>query len=175
MADHRGTVVLSVNELCLTYGTMTIFDNASLTIHENDRVGIVGRNGAGKSTLLKIIAEVEAPASGDISKKKNLRISYLPQEFELDEEATVKQNILKGAADILAMIEEYESLDPSSGKAAQLEQKISHLDGWNLEQEAKVLMQSIGTPSADQKAGELSGGEKDVLRCARLSSQDQSF
>ena len=53
----------------------------------------------------------------------------LSQEFELDEEATVQQNILNGAADILATIEEYESLDPASGKAAQLEQQISHLDG----------------------------------------------
>ena len=174
MADDRGTVVLSVNELCLTYGMMTIFDNASLTIHENDRVGIVGRNGAGKSTLLKIIAEVEAPSSGDISKKKNLRISYLPQDFELDEDASVQQNILNGTADILAMIEEYESLDPASGKAAQLEQQITHLDGWNLEQEAKVLMQSIGTPSADQKAGELSGGEKRrVAMCKALISRPE--
>ncbi|MCH2209477.1 MAG: ATP-binding cassette domain-containing protein [Lentisphaerales bacterium] len=153
---------------------MTIFDNASLTIHENDRVGIVGRNGAGKSTLLKIIAEVEAPSSGDISKKKNLRISYLPQDFELDEDASVQQNILNGTADILAMIEEYESLDPASGKAAQLEQQITHLDGWNLEQEAKVLMQSIGTPSADQKAGELSGGEKRrVAMCKALISRPE--
>ena len=174
MADDRGAVVLSANDLCLTYGTITIFDDASLTIHENDRVGIVGKNGAGKSTLLKIIADVELPASGDISKKKKLRISYLPQEFELDDNASVQENILNGAADILDMIKEYESLDPSSGKAAQLEQQISHLDSWNLEQEAKVLMQSIDTPDADQKAGNLSGGEKRrVAMCKALISRPE--
>lgn len=174
MADDRGPVVLSVNELCISYGTTDIFDNASLTIHENDRVGIVGRNGAGKSTLLKIIAEVEAPASGSISKKKNLRISYLPQDFELDNKATVLANILSGAADILAMIDEYESLDPSSAKAAHLEQEITHLEGWTLEQEAAALMDSIGAPGADKIAGDLSGGEKRrVAMCKALLSRPE--
>jgi ABC transport system ATP-binding/permease protein len=174
MADDRGSVVLSVNDLCLTYGTTDIFDKASLTIHDNDRVGIVGRNGAGKSTLLKIIADVEAPASGSVSKKKNLRISYLPQEFELDNDKSVLQNVLSGASDILQLIEEYESLDPSSAKAAHLEQEITHLDGWTLDQEAEVLMHSIGAPATDRIAGDLSGGEKRrVAMCKALISRPE--
>ena len=149
MADDRGTVVLSANDLCLTYGTITIFDNASLTIHENDRVGIVGKNGAGKSTLLKIIADVESPASGDISKKKKTSHKLSSSEFELDENATVQENILNGAADILDMITEYESLDPASGKPHNLSNRfhILMVGIWNRKPRFSCTQSVLREPS----------------------------
>ena len=174
MADDRGTAVLSANNLSLSYGTLTILDDTALTVHENDRVGIVGRNGAGKSTLLKIIAGDEAPSSGTVSKKKNLRVSYLPQHFALDDEKSVIENILDGASYVLDLVKKYEELDPQSSGAARLQEEITHLNGWDVEQQAKVLMQSLNTPPAENKAGDLSGGEKRrVAMCKALISEPE--
>ena len=172
MSEDRGTVVVSARELNLSYGTLTLLSDASLTIHEYDRIGLVGRNGAGKSTLLKVISNIESPSSGEIATKKNLQIGYLPQDFELDDKMTVLENIMSGASHILDLIKDYESLAPDSARAAHLEQEITHREGWDLEQQAKVLMQSLNTPPADSVTGPLSGGEKRrVAMCKTLMSK----
>ncbi len=160
MADDRGTTVLSATSLNLSFGTIDILREANLTIHENDRIGLVGRNGAGKSTLLKVLAQIDKPTSGTISVKKNLQIGYLPQNFELDDSKSVIDNIMDGATHILKLITEYEKLSPMAPKAAILEEEISFRDGWNLEQRAKTLMQNLNTPPADKITGNHSGGEK---------------
>ena len=172
MSEDRGTVVVSARELNLSIGTLNLLSDASLTIHEQDRIGLVGRNGAGKSTLLKVISGIEAPSSGEIASKKNLQIGYLPQDFELDSEKTVLQNIMDGAGHILKLIKEYESLPPASSRASQLEEEISHRQGWDLEHRAEVLMQSLNTPPKDAITGPLSGGEKRrIAMCKTLISE----
>ena len=172
MSEDRGSVVVSARELNLSIGTLNLLSDASLTIHEYDRIGLVGRNGAGKSTLLKVIANIESPSSGEVATKKNLQIGYLPQDFELDDEKTVIENIMAGASHILKLIADYESLAPDSARASHLEQEITYRDGWDLEQQAKVLMQSLNTPPAEALTGKLSGGEKRrVAMCKTLISQ----
>ena len=73
------------------------------------KIGLVGRNGCGKSSLLKILAQESSADSGDCSRRKGLRVGYLPQAFELNETLSVRDNILEGASDVLAWIREYES------------------------------------------------------------------
>lgn len=172
MADDRGTAVLSANNLNLTFGTINILNDASLTIHENDRIGLVGRNGSGKTTLLKVLAQIDLPSSGTVSTRKNLQVGYLPQNFELDSEKTVLENIMAGAGHILSLIKEYESMPPDSNRAAELQEEITYRDGWDLEQQAKVLMESLNTPPANQITGPLSGGEKRrIAMCKTLISK----
>ena len=172
MSEDRGTVAVSARELNLSIGTLNLLSDASLTIHEQDRIGLVGRNGAGKSTLLKVISGIESPSSGEIAYKKNLQIGYLPQDFELDSDKTVLENIMAGAEYILKLIKEYESLPPESTRAAQLEEEISHRQGWDLEHRAEVLMQSLNTPPKQAKTGPLSGGEKRrIAMCKTLISE----
>ena len=96
--------IASASELCVSYSSQTVLDGATLAIHRNERIGLVGRNGCGKSTFLKIIAQVEVPDSGEYSVKRNLRVGYLPQEFELDESANVLDACLHGAQEIIDMI-----------------------------------------------------------------------
>ena len=76
-------------ELEVHYGEQIILDKASLSVHEGDRIGLVGRNGAGKSTFLKVISNVMPADSGDVARRKDLVIGFLSQEFTLDESKNV--------------------------------------------------------------------------------------
>ena len=76
-------ILLQGNNIARTFGADILFENINFTIQDNSRVSLVGRNGAGKSTLLKIIAGVESASRGEVSKTKNLSMSYLAQEQAL--------------------------------------------------------------------------------------------
>ena len=121
--------IASASELCVSYSSQTVLDGATLAIHENERIGLVGRNGCGKSTFLKIIAQLDVPDSGEYSVKRGLRVGYLPQDFELDEDANVMDAVLTGAQDVMDMITEYDNNPADSIKAAELMDLISHRDG----------------------------------------------
>ena len=95
MAVNITPVILSALELKVHFGEQIILDKASLSVHEGDRIGLVGRNGAGKSTFLKIISGLLNADSGEIAKKKDLIIGFLYQEFTLDENKNVYDTILK--------------------------------------------------------------------------------
>lgn len=84
---------IGIHSLAKTYGTQTLFQALSFTIHEGDRIGLIGPNGAGKSTLLKILAGIESPNSGSLSKKKDLRIGYASQAPEFPS-VTVKEVLI---------------------------------------------------------------------------------
>src|SRR5664280_14686 len=99
--DKVTPVILTAKELEVHFGEQIILDKASLSVHEDDRIGLVGRNGAGKSTFLKIISGIIPPDSGEVAKKKDLVIGFLSQEFTLDESRTVYENILTGAERII--------------------------------------------------------------------------
>jgi len=166
--------IASASELYVSYSSHTILNGATLAIHENERIGLVGRNGCGKSTLLKIIAQVEQPDSGEYSVKRDLRIGYLPQEFELDENATVLDAVLSGAQDVIDMISEYENTPAQSNKSAELMDIISHLDGWNLESRAQSLLTNLHAQENNRIISTLSGGEKRrVALCRALLRQPE--
>ena len=165
-------VILTAMDLEVHYGEQVILDKASLSVHEGDRIGLVGRNGAGKSTFLKIISGIQQPDSGDIAQRKDLQIGFLSQEFTLNATKNVHGNILDGANNILALISEYETLPYDSPKRDILEQVIAKVDGWNLEKRIEQIIKSLGAPEAERDILTLSGGEKRrVALCRALISQ----
>ncbi len=89
MDNNINTVILTAMDLEVHYGQQIILNKASLSIHEGDRIGLVGRNGAGKSTFLKIISSLMEPDSGEVAKKKDLVFGLLTQEFTLDDSKNV--------------------------------------------------------------------------------------
>ena len=153
-------VILTAKELEVHYGEQIILDKASLSVHEGDRIGLVGRNGAGKSTFLKIISGILPPDSGDVAKRKDLVISFLSQEFTLMEGKTVYENVLDGAKDTLSLLKVYEMLSFDHPQKHILEEKILHAEGWELERKIEILLSSLHAPSVDRIVGTLSGGEK---------------
>ncbi len=169
----QNDAILSAKDLQLSFGNDPILDGATLAVYPGEKVGLVGRNGCGKSTFLRIIAGAEEADDGQISRKQGLVTGYLPQEFELNDSATVEENIRAGAAELLAKIEKFETAENlSPAVMEQLQRDIDHADGWNLESRLEILMRELDTPPADRQVGYLSGGEKRrVGLCHALISQ----
>lgn len=160
MAVNVTPVILTALELEIHFGEQIILDKASLSVHEGDRIGLVGRNGAGKSTFLKIISGLPQPDSGEVAKKKNLVVGFLSQEFSLNESSTVYENILDGAEVETNLIKEYENTPFDAPNKHHLEETILRMDSWNLDKRINILIQSLNAPAADRIISSLSGGEK---------------
>ena len=105
--------LVSVREVCFGYGGQYLLDKVSLQVERGERVGLVGRNGSGKSSFLRIVAGDERPDTGTVSRKQGLVVGYLPQEFQLDDSATVDANIRSGAADLIAARSTPSAIRPS--------------------------------------------------------------
>lgn len=167
MAGDVANVILTAKELEVHFGEQIILDKASLSIHDGDRIGLIGRNGAGKSTFLKIITGLLEPDAGEINKMRNLIISFLSQEFSLDEQKTVYENIINGTKYELSLIHEYENLPFDSPKKHLLEEKIIQLDSWNLDKRVDYLIKILGAPAKEKNIDLLSGGEKRRIALCR--------
>ncbi|GEP44545.1 ABC-F family ATP-binding cassette domain-containing protein [Brevifollis gellanilyticus] len=166
--------MLSANELTLGYGNQRLLEGVTLAVNEGEKVGLVGRNGCGKTSLLKILAGVERPDTGDLSIKRGLMVGYLPQEFELDGNATVLANIQSGAADLVSMIKRYEAGQGSEAELADMLHHIEAADGWNLETRIRSITTALSAPPLDAVVAPLSGGEKRrVALCRALVAQPE--
>ena len=166
------SALLSANEIRLTYGYQTLLDGVTLAVAAGEKIGMVGRNGCGKTSLLKILSGVQAADSGEIARRKSLRIGYLPQEFELDPDLSVMENISSGAADIVEAVRRYEHGEGSEAELAELLHLIDHADGWNLESRIKAAATALDAPPLDAPTSLLSGGEKRrVALCRALACQ----
>ncbi len=152
--------ITSASELSVSYSSHIVLDGATLAIQQGDRIGLVGRNGCGKSTFLKILAGEAVGDSGGVTYKRGLVIGYLPQNFELNDEANVYDNVLAGAQHTLDLIAEYESLPADGHRSAEILDEITHLEGWDLEHRANTLLSHLHAPDAQRMVGTLSGGEK---------------
>lgn len=166
------STLLSASELRLAYGPQVLLDGVTLAVAAGEKVGLVGRNGCGKTSLLKILAEENSADSGDISRRKELRVGYLPQEFELDSSLSVHENIAAGAADVVNAITRYENGEGTETELQNDLELIEHADGWNLDSRITSLSNALGTPPLEVETGPLSGGEKRrVALCRALASQ----
>ena len=164
------SALISATGLNLAYGNQTVLDDATLAIHEGDKVGLVGRNGCGKSSFLKILAAVEQPDTGNVATRNDIVVGYLSQEFTLRDDASVIENIRDGASHIIKLIDQFEA--GTGGDHDQLQDKIEAADGWNLDARIATAMEELGAPLADRNVRELSGGEKRrVALCRAIISR----
>ena len=108
------STIINATEVTVRYGDRAILDSATLAIDEGQRLGLVGRNGSGKTTFLRILAGLQAPDSGNINRRRDVVISYLPQDFMLDATKSVYENVRDGAQHVLNLIAEFEALPHDS-------------------------------------------------------------
>jgi ABC transport system ATP-binding/permease protein len=160
MSKSISPVIITAQDIAIRFGEQVVLKDATLNIHQTDRIGLIGRNGSGKSTLLKIIAGIVEPDAGLISRRREAIVGYLAQDFQLDSLKNVYDNILEGAHDIVDILREYETLPYTSERRHVLEEQIHHRDGWTLENRIEAAMHSLNVPERSREIGTLSGGEK---------------
>ena len=174
MPETPPNSLLAAKDLKMTYDLQTVLKGTSLTICENDRVGLVGHNGSGKSTFLRILSGQLAPDSGSVIPRNGLRLGYLPQELELNHEHTVEESIRSGAREVLGLIKEFETLPADSSRHESIEQQILALDGWHLDQRIRTAMTHLRVPEKGRAVSDLSGGEqRRVALCQALIARPE--
>ncbi|MEI3245015.1 MAG: ABC-F family ATP-binding cassette domain-containing protein [Lachnospiraceae bacterium] len=130
--------LLTIEHIHKVYGEKTVFEDVSCGIQEGDKIGIIGINGTGKTTLLRILAGVEQPDEGKVVMQNNLHITWLPQNPEFPKEETILSYVMAQAA-----------------------------GDWNIEGEAKSILNRLGFTAYDTSVTHLSGGQKKRVALAR--------
>ena len=161
--------LMTLENISKSYSEKKLLENISFGINEGEKIGIIGVNGTGKSTLLKIIAGAEVCDSGTITKANRVRIEYLPQNPDYNEDFTILQQVFKGTSEEMKLLLEYQETldeinnnfnDNLNNKLIYLQEKIDSLNLWDLENEAKMVLTKLGLTNFNQKVKELSGGQR---------------
>ena len=189
MSDDK-KVIFSMSGLTKTFpGANTpVLKNIYLSFFYGAKIGILGLNGSGKSTLLKIIAGVDKNFQGDVTFLQDYSVGYLEQEPKLDDDKTVMEVVREGAAETVAILDEYNKINDQFGleevysdadkmeklmnRQAELQDQIDAANAWELDTKLEIAMDALRTPEGDKKIGVLSGGEKRRVALCRLLLQE---
>jgi ATP-binding cassette subfamily F protein uup len=170
--------IVTLQKIKKDFGIKEILHEASFTIEEQDKVGLIGVNGGGKSTLLKMIAGIESIDSGDRIIKSGARIVYLPQQPEVNEDNTVLDQVFADSSEEIKLVREYEDLTHkivhASGdkqnqlteKLIKVTEKIAAANAWELETKAKIILSKLGIEDFEARVGDLSGGYRKRIALA---------
>lgn len=177
--------LFTLRSLQKDFGIKEILKDASFSIEEGDKVGLIGTNGSGKSTLLKIIAGLEPKDGGELWVNSSAKIVYLPQQPDLDENRTVLEQVFADSGEQMALVREYEELSDKLAHAqgnteklmaqfSSVSQRMEMAGAWELETNAKVVLTKLGIEDFDATIGNLSGGyrKRIALATALLSDPD---
>ena len=185
MSDDK-KVIFSMSGVTKTFQSANtpVLKNIYLSFFYGAKIGILGLNGSGKSTLLKIIAGVDKNYQGDVVFSPGYSVGYLEQEPQLDEEKTVLEVVKEGAAETVAILDEYNKINDMFGleevysdpdkmeklmnRQAELQDQIDASNAWELDTKLEIAMDALRTPEGDKKIGVLSGGERRRVALCRL-------
>ncbi len=164
-----------------------ILKNIYLSFFYGAKIGIIGLNGAGKSTLMKIIAGIEQPTQGEVVWSPGYTVGYLEQDPPLNEEKTVKENIMEGVQHVYDALKEYDEINQKFGleeyygnpdkmdklmqRQAEVQDIIDATDAWNMDSKLDRAMAALRCPAGDSAVTHLSGGERRRVALCRLLLQ----
>ncbi|MGB8687261.1 MAG: ABC-F family ATP-binding cassette domain-containing protein [Microcoleus sp.] len=177
--------IFTLRSIKKDFGIKELLTDASFSLDEGDKVGLIGTNGSGKSTLLKMIAGLESIDAGDRWVNPGATIVYLPQQPDLDESHTVLEQVFADSGEQMALVREYEEIsdqlshgkgdtDKLMARLSAVSERIDEVDAWDLETKAKLILTKLGIEDFDAKIGDLSGGyrKRIALATALLSEPD---
>lgn len=177
--------MISVEGLTVEFGGFTLFDDVSFVVNKKDRIALVGKNGAGKSTMLKIFVGLQAPTSGNVSVPKETTIGYLPQQMQLTDNHTVREEAELAFGHIRKMEKEIERMnlelaertDYETESYQKLIDKVTHfsehfqmMGGTNYHAELERTLIGLGFKRTDfdRPTSEFSGGWRMRIELAKL-------
>ncbi|WP_300259211.1 ABC-F family ATP-binding cassette domain-containing protein [Clostridium sp.] len=168
--------LITLENISKSYSEKILANNVSLGINEGEKIGLIGVNGTGKSSFLKIVAGVEEPDEGTVTKGNRVRVEYLAQTPNYDDNATVLEQVFKGNSEEMRILREYEELlekidkgevkEDGSERLINIQGKIDALNLWDMESEAKNVLTKLGITNFEEKVGNLSGGQKKRIMLA---------
>ena len=177
--------LFTLRSLKKDFGIKEILKDASFSLDEGDKVGLIGTNGSGKSTLLKMIAKLETFDSGDLWINSSAKIIYLPQQPDLNEELTVLEQVFADSGEQMSLVKEYEEIsdqlshghgdqDRLLARLSSVSERMDVMGAWDLETDAKIILTKLGVDDLEAKIGSLSGGyrKRIAIASALLSSPD---
>ena len=185
MSQDAEKIIYSMMRLTKSYPpNKVVLKDICLSYFYGAKIGILGLNGSGKSTLLKIMAGVDTEFDGQASLSPGYTLGYLEQEPQLDPDKTVKDIVEDGLREIVDLVNEYNLIsekfaepmdDDEMNKLLErqgvLQDKIDHLDAWDLDSRLDMAMDALRCPPADTRIAVLSGGEKRRVALCRLLLQ----
>ena len=170
--------LVTLERITKQYGERVLLNNAELRINTGEKIGLLGRNGSGKTTLLRLIAGLEGPDRGDVTIWGKVRVRYLAQMPDLDDELTVLETVYQSDAPLMLLLQAYEAaslaLQASPADVAlqekliQLSERMEREGGWTAEAEAKSILTELGITQFQAKVGTLSGGQRRRVALAQV-------
>lgn len=160
---------LNAENISKSYGERTLFEGLSFSIHKGQKIAFIAKNGTGKTTILNIVAGVDYSDTGNITFRKDLIISFLPQDPVLDESLTIEQAIFKSNNPILKVIDNYQKALSNSENSEAYQKAFEEMElhhAWGFETLYKQILFRLKLEKLDQKISELSGGQKKRLSLA---------
>ena len=178
--------LVTLSNLRFGHGLRLLLDGVSGSIHESERVGLVGRNGCGKSTLFKLIARIIQPDEGEVQIARTVRVGYLEQEPNLPQDKTLREAAAEAFASIEVHQQELEGvfermataepdeIDKLMARQVALEEAIEAAGGYSVDHKIDAALHGLGLVDADfdRPVSKLSGGQKARLALARLLLSD---
>ncbi|MFN8275232.1 MAG: ABC-F family ATP-binding cassette domain-containing protein [Flavobacteriaceae bacterium] len=160
---------LTVENISKSYGERTLFDNLSFGINKDQKIAFVAKNGTGKTSILKIMTGEDAPDTGQVIVRKDIKMAFLSQEPNLQPELTIEESIFASDNDILKVIEQYEkALENTEDQEAYQKafENMERHNAWDFETQYKQILFKLKLEDLKLKVKSLSGGQKKRLALA---------
>lgn len=160
---------LSVENISKSFGERVLFENLSFGINKDQKIAFVAKNGTGKTSILKIITGEDTPDNGQIVMRKEIRMAFLSQDPNLQQELTIEESIFASDNEILKVIEQYEKAlqNPEDEEVYQKAfEKMDLHNAWDFETQYKQILFKLKLEDLKLKVKNLSGGQKKRLALA---------
>lgn len=168
-------IYLSAENIEKNFGERVLFSSLNIAISKGDKAALIAANGTGKTSLLNILAKEDVPDEGEVIISDNIRLSYLSQEPELEENTSIRDLIKTHSTHILSIKNEYENIlklhsekntPESETRLSEITAKMDINGVWDYERRLKEMLDRFVIRDLDQKIFELSGGQKKRLALA---------
>lgn len=160
---------LSVENISKSYGDRTLFENLSFGINKDQKIAFIAKNGSGKTTILNILTGKDQPDDGQVVVRKEIKVEFLSQEPELQEDLSIEDNIFASDNDVLKVIESYEKALQNSEDTDAYQKAFDAMDryqAWDFETQYKQILTKLKLKDIKKLVKNLSGGQKKRLALA---------